>query len=119
MGKIINFLQGANFDYDQIIAKLLYAQITEWEHDKESLYLDGEAYSKENLRFIITTYAKRGFIDKEFLPKEPIKEGIKDIISFWKNIIQDKVKKYYKIDIILVLMILGMILYQIMIKLWV
>jgi hypothetical protein len=102
--KLSIFLMGVNFDYDWIIRQLLYGKVTSLEYDKECLYLDDIPYEKKVLNEIITGYARNGFVDKYFLPQDPIKEGLYDLFKFWKKItiipIIKQLSKYKTIDIL-------------------
>ena len=102
--KISIFLKGINTAFDNIVVKLLYGQIIQMEDDNECLYLDGEPYEKKILKKILTDYVQNGFVDKYYLPEDPFKESIKDLIKFWKHItiipFIKKLSQYKIIDII-------------------
>ena len=52
--KLSIFLCGVSFNYDEIIVKLLYSEISKLAHDKKCLYLDDEPYEKTFLQDILT-----------------------------------------------------------------
>lgn len=114
--RISIFLRGANFDCDEIIVKLLYSVITQISIDTRCLYIDGMPYEKMILREVITKYAKDGFRDKNFLPQDPIKEGIDDIIFFWQNLIEKRLEKYAYLDKTIIGIVIGEIILYISIK---
>jgi hypothetical protein len=114
--RISIFLRGTNFNCDAIIANMLYSEITEIEIDKKCLYIEGIPYEKEILRTVITVYARNGFIDKNFLPRDPIKEDIHYIWIFWKDLILENIKKYASLDIMFTTILLLQIIFSISIK---
>ena len=102
--KISILLKGINTAFDNIVVKLLYGQVIVMEEDNLCLYLDGEPYEKKVIKDILTNYVQNGFIDKYYLPGDPIKEGLKDLMKFWKDItilpLSKKLSQYEIIDII-------------------
>lgn len=98
--KLYSFLININLEYDKIIAKLLYYEVTINDIDNECLYLNGEPYEKKVIKEILTIYVRRGFVDKQFMSQD----CLNNIINFWKNIIIKpiitKLSTYKAIDIL-------------------
>lgn len=108
--KISILLKGINTAFDNIVVKLLYGQVTQIEEDEKCLYLDGEPYEKKTIKDILTNYVQNGFIDKYYLSGDPIKEGLKDLMKFWKDItiipLIKRLSQYETIDIIYVVILI-------------
>lgn len=94
------FLTGLNFEYDKVIAILLYGEVNELDYDSECLYLNDVPYEKKLLKEILMSYARNDSVDKFYLPQNPINQGIKDILTYWKNLIKKYIlnlsNKYYE-----------------------
>ena len=114
--KLSIFLAGVNFNKDDLIVKLLYSEISQLAHDKECLYFDDEPHEKTVLREVITDYAKNDFVDKYFLPTNPIREGIKNIVYYWKSVIDKSLEKHKKLDIIFVDIFLAFFFFNLLLK---
>lgn len=99
--KLSIFLTGIYFPNDEVVSKLLYSEIIEYEYDKECLYLDGEPCEKTTIKEITIEYVQNNFVYKLAMPEEPIKQGLDMMLGFWKRLIIDKIiNKYETIDII-------------------
>lgn len=93
--KISIFLTGINTHYDEVASLLIYGEVTQLDFDKECFYLNGEPHEKKFLKEVITGYICNGFVDKFYLPEEPIRDSIVLLLRSWQYTITTLLVKLF------------------------
>lgn len=109
--KFYLFLLKLNLDYDKIISRVLYQEITSVNNDKECLYLNGEPFEKQLISEILLKYIPQGFIDKQFILVDPIKHNFTKLLTYWTSIITSVFKKMAIIETIDILFFIFLLIF--------
>lgn len=109
--KFYLFLLKLNLDYDKIISRVLYQEITSVNNDKECLYLNGEPFEKQLISEILLKYIPQGFIDKQFILVDPIKHNFTKLLTYWTSIITSVFKKMAIIERIDILFFIFLLIF--------